>query len=191
MRATYPDAKLGRDEIERFRRGDILLSDEQANRFCDLAISALSEIVENHDIRLEQIALTLEGCVEMKPEMFKSVARELRTLKGTIPSAIPRSGEFINMPDTLHKDTRYLVILFAEAMALKLNKAQEKYGYDNGWAGNDWEAECRERLHEHLAKGDPRDVANYCAFMWHHGWSTKAAPPTRPEKLYSADGRDG
>ncbi|HEH6364040.1 TPA: hypothetical protein SHS77_005889, partial [Raoultella planticola] len=24
-------------------------------------------------------------------------------------------------------------------------------------------------------KGDPRDVAAYCAFMWWHGWSTKPA----------------
>ncbi len=26
-------------------------------------------------------------------------------------------------------------------------------------------------IRQHLAKGDPRDVAAYCAFAWYHGWS--------------------
>lgn len=43
MKSTSHPATLSRDEIERFRRSDILLSDEQVERFCDLAISALSE----------------------------------------------------------------------------------------------------------------------------------------------------
>jgi hypothetical protein len=29
---------------------------------------------------------------------------------------------------------------------------------------------------EHVAKGDPRDVAAYCAFLWHHGERTAAQP---------------
>lgn len=33
-------------------------------------------------------------------------------------------------------------------------------------------------FHQHIAKGDPRDVAAYCAFMWWHGWSTKPAECT-------------
>lgn len=91
-------------------------------------------------------------------------------------SAIPegKHGEIVHLPDGLHRDTQNLVMLFAGAMAYKLNKAQDKYGYDNGWKGSAWEQDCRDRLHEHLAKGDPRDVANYCAFMWHHGWATTA-----------------
>lgn len=48
MAVNPPSATLSRDEIERFRRGDILLSDEQANRFCDLALSALSETPRSH-----------------------------------------------------------------------------------------------------------------------------------------------
>lgn len=80
----------------------------------------------------------------------------------------------LHMPAGLHADTRYLVKRFAEALAHKLYDAEKKYGYDNGWSGSAWEGECRERLYEHVQKGDPLDVANYCAFMWHHGWSTKA-----------------
>lgn len=48
---------------------------------------------------------------------------------------------------------------------------------DDGWMGSAWMEECQERLAEHVEKGDPRDVAAYCAFMWHHGWRTKRADP--------------
>jgi hypothetical protein len=36
--------------------------------------------------------------------------------------------------------------------------------------------ECRAKLLEHVANGDPRDVAAYCAFLWHHGERTAAQP---------------
>lgn len=80
----------------------------------------------------------------------------------------------VDLPFDLHFSTRLLVLKFAEALAEKLAAAEKKYGYSHGWMDDDWEYECRKKLREHLDKGDPRDVANYCAFMWHHGWSTKA-----------------
>jgi hypothetical protein len=76
----------------------------------------------------------------------------------------------------LHPDTVELLERFMEALAEKLRKAEEKYGYSNGWKQDDWIDECRAKLLEHLAKGDPRDVAAYCAFLWHHGERT--ATPT-------------
>jgi hypothetical protein len=78
----------------------------------------------------------------------------------------------IHMPAKLHPDTANLVAEFAEALAEKLYKAEKKYGYSNGWKDDDWEAACAQKLLDHVAKGDPRDVAAYCAFMWAHGWST-------------------
>jgi hypothetical protein len=78
----------------------------------------------------------------------------------------------IAIPDGLHPETADLVARFAEALAAKLRKAEKKYGYDKGWSEDDWRRECAEKLLEHVAKGDPRDVAAYCAFMWHHGWRT-------------------
>lgn len=78
----------------------------------------------------------------------------------------------ITLPDDLHSDTANLVVDFAEALAEKLKVAQDKYGYAAGWKDTDWEAECRLNLYEHAEKGDPRDVAAYCAFMWYHGWPT-------------------
>lgn len=74
-----------------------------------------------------------------------------------------------------------LVVRFATALLEKLRAAEKKYGYDNGWIRDDWQAECQRHLNEHLAKGDPRDVAAYCAFLWHHGWSTVG--PLTPEDV--------
>lgn len=82
--------------------------------------------------------------------------------------------------EKLNPDTRSLVDHFAKALAEKLAVAQEKYGFTADWLKNDWRAECIEHFHQHVAKGDPRDVAAYCAFMWHHGWSTTPSP-ARPE----------
>ena len=77
----------------------------------------------------------------------------------------------------LHDDTKALVHHFAFALAEKLAAAEKKYGYSNGWQRADWMDECREHLRRHVEKGDPRDVAAYCAFLWHHNEST-ATPPT-------------
>jgi hypothetical protein len=79
-------------------------------------------------------------------------------------------GLIIVVPPELHPDSKQLVQLFAEELARKLRSAEGKYGYADGWLHQDWEAECREHLVQHLKKGDPRDVAIYCAFMWAHGW---------------------
>jgi len=74
--------------------------------------------------------------------------------------------------DKLHPNTRNLVLTFATALADKLALAQVKYDYSDDWAKDDWEETCRDHFKNHIAKGDPRDVAAYCAFMWHHGWPT-------------------
>lgn len=79
----------------------------------------------------------------------------------------------IEIPSGLHPDTGDLVARFSVALAEKLHKAEQKYGYDNGWKEDDnWGEECMGKLLEHIEKGDPIDVAAYCAFMWHHGWKT-------------------
>ena len=79
----------------------------------------------------------------------------------------------VKLPEDLHPDTQELVIDFCTALAEKLYKAQLKYGYDADWKKDGWPSQCQAHFHQHIIKGDPRDVAAYCAFMWWHGWSTK------------------
>ncbi|MCR5875113.1 hypothetical protein LRS10_13525 [Phenylobacterium sp. J426] len=82
-----------------------------------------------------------------------------------------------NHDAALHPATADLVARFTAALADKLAKAEAKYGYSDGWMRDDWQEECRRQLHHHAAKGDPRDVAAYAAFCWHHGWSTASEAP--------------
>lgn len=76
----------------------------------------------------------------------------------------------------LIKVTEELVDRFAEAMKTKLLVAQLLYGYYDGWKDTTWHATCLDQFHSHIAKGDPVDVANYCAFMYHHAWPTNGKP---------------
>lgn len=93
------------------------------------------------------------------------------------------------VPEGLHHETASLVQRFATALAEKLYKAEQKYGRSTDWMKPDWYDDCLQSLWEHIEKGDPRDVAAYCAFMWHHGWVTTdydrnaAQPVAVPEGL--------
>lgn len=91
------------------------------------------------------------------------------------------------IPSELHPDTQKLVTDFCTALAEKLYKAQLKYGYDADWKQDGWPSQCQAHFHQHIAKGDPRDVAAYCAFMWYHGWKTEAAQ-TAPVATFYRDG---
>ncbi|AOV13607.1 MULTISPECIES: hypothetical protein [Klebsiella] len=79
------------------------------------------------------------------------------------------------VPEGVNPETTDLVLRFASALADKLYKAEQKYGRSTDWMKDDWYDDCLQSLWEHIEKGDPRDVAAYCAFMWWHGWSTKPA----------------
>lgn len=81
-----------------------------------------------------------------------------------------------------------LVNRFAEALREKLHKAEKKYGYSNAWMRDDWRDTLVNCMHEHIAKGDPRDVAAYCAFAWHHGWSLEAISSAPPAGFVVPDG---
>lgn len=63
-----------------------------------------------------------------------------------------------------------LVQRFAEALLLKLVQAEAKHGWNGAWRRDDWSGELPAELLRHVGKGDPLDVAAYCAFAWHHGW---------------------
>lgn len=93
-----------------------------------------------------------------------------------IAAVLREARGFFHVPDGLDEETTLLVSRFARALAEKLYSAQCKYGYSDGWKRDDWMDECRAKLVEHIAKGDPRDVAAYCAFLWHHGESTAPLP---------------
>ncbi|WP_233343653.1 hypothetical protein [Burkholderia cepacia] len=75
----------------------------------------------------------------------------------------------------LHPATEYLVMRGMAAVRDKLARAEQKYGYRDGWLSPNWMSECRAKMYHHITKGDPLDVIAYCLFLWHHG-----APTCRP-----------
>lgn len=64
-----------------------------------------------------------------------------------------------------------LVAGFAQALLEKLDKAGIDRDNAHAWMEDGWADTLRRALREHVEKGDPRDVAAYSAFAWHHGWS--------------------
>ncbi len=125
--------------------------------------------------RLAELRTNADRMVEMKSPVadnvfwsdFQSAIVELQDF---------RAVQRVIIPEDLHPDTAKLVIDFASALADKLHKAEIKYGYSDKWKNKYWQDGCLKAFHEHLTKGDPRDVANYCMFMWYHDWSTTPLP---------------
>lgn len=109
--------------------------------------------------------------------------RMLDAMLAVAPASTPEAKSLVNdnfaadwltSGASLHPHTINLVVRFARALAAKLAAAEVKYGYSDGWLSPEWMGECRAKLQQHITKGDPRDVAAYCAFLWHHGESTAA-----------------
>lgn len=76
-----------------------------------------------------------------------------------------------------------LILKFAQAMADKMAENQAQYG--DSWCKKypDWPVPiCHNQLMVHLSKGDPVDVANYCAFLFFFKLNTKPCLKNRIPK---------
>lgn len=63
---------------------------------------------------------------------------------------------------------------FAEELKAKMRKNRDRGR--SGWENSDWMDACKSFLVSHLAKGDPRDIAIYAMFLWHHNEETNDVP---------------
>ena len=115
--------------------------------------------------------LDAAGHLEPFDNCIACIRAERDELRAAQPQEVPAEQR-----DELLPETRKLVADFATALSEKLLASQKKYGHGISWMATDWMDECRAKLREHLEKGDPRDVANYCAFLWYHKQSTTAQP---------------
>ena len=105
---------------------------------------------------------------QAQPEACEALLVPTRDWRCTLPKGHEHNCEGWAQPVS---DTDKLVDRFAVALKDKLRAAEAKYGWNDGWKSDDWQIGLAARIREHVEKGDPRDVAAYCAFAWHHGWS--------------------
>lgn len=77
---------------------------------------------------------------------------------------------------------------FAAAMKEKLAAARAKGR--GGWDDKeDLECHLSNLLRAHVEKGDPRDVANFCCFLWNRGESIQPAPARVTEAMVERGAR--
>lgn len=93
------------------------------------------------------------------------------------PDALPLG--YIPIPQSLSPDTARMVCAFAAALAARLALSENKPRRGSYWQRTDWRDELVMQLQRHVHKGDPLDVAAYCAFAWHHGWDIAPAQPSQ------------
>ncbi len=110
----------------------------------------------------------------------EAAGRELRRLHAENVALRSQLATTAQAEPVMNERTAQLVLRFSDALRNKLAAAEKKYGYSDGWASDIWMDECRAKLMEHIAKGDPIDVAAYCAFLWHHNESTVTRPASAP-----------
>jgi len=136
------------------------------------SMDAPTDAVRNHNLKLWAAIERLnkaEAEIAVMEKHTRGVEEALIAATDEISALKP---DVLVMPDGLHQDTKALLLVFASAMAVKMHKAEQKCGYSNSWMQHDWQGKCLVDFNHHITKGDPLDVANYCAFMHYHGWPT-------------------
>ena len=78
---------------------------------------------------------------------------------------------------------------FAEAMKAKMAAARAKGR--GGWEGPTCNADILSRmLRDHVEKGDPRDVANFCMMLWNRGEAIQAAEGAAVNQSLTSEGAE-
>jgi len=95
--------------------------------------------------------------------------KEIRAALAATDAIAPTEG-------AVHLD-EWWVDLFAKEMKAKLENARAKGR--GGWQDCD-PTDLSRMLREHVEKGDPRDVANFCMFLWALRSPISAAPSPKP-----------
>lgn len=133
----------------------------------------LAENLDACAVAVQALAIREDGKID--PETIVGTVRTLQPLLGyaRIAARLLAGRGDVQLDDPLGD----LVDRFGAALLAKLRKAADERGlHDHPWLKDDWHEDLVKQMYEHAHKGDPRDVAAYCAFAWHHGWSLKLRP---------------
>lgn len=188
--APSPVAIVRHDELSRDPDGDIAIDYSNGVGMLTMSITPAGRLAWAVSSAVGSPRPTYDsGHAEVHPEFHPILVEALRAADAltAAPGAHPAPtaqtepaidedllAMYVPYPSKLHPDTARLVSKLAFRLAIKLRKAEQKYGYSDGWRDDRWKDECQKALAEHVVKGDPLDVAAYCAFCLHHDWPTAA-----------------
>lgn len=117
----------------------------------------------------EEISACYEEAAKNAPYMIGTTRTSVaRAIEAAVLEKVGKVDESKPYPDD------FLIDAFTPVLKMKLAKAAA-----SGRSG--WQDCSKEylslMLREHVEKGDPRDVANFCAMLWWHGYDI--APMTK------------
>lgn len=142
-----------------------------------LAVAEALRALEQEKEAADRYAERLNTLLDDRDATLSSYEAKLAELeKKRLDAEVKLYRQESILPEGLSRCTAELVLDFSKAIAEKLHQSERKYGWSDGWKESDWQEKCLADFHHHIGKGDPRDVAAYCAFMWHHEWPTRPAP---------------
>lgn len=122
-------------------------------------------VVENepgHWVHLEE-----EGGASLAPYSICMCGTTIQPMIAALDAESARSSS----RTVEEREIDELVDRFTAALRAKLKASEKKHGWSGAWKDISWRPTLLYAIREHVDKGDPRDVAAYCAFAWHHGWS--------------------
>lgn len=137
----------------------------------DKLIAELSELIGQYGVQ----------CSETK---ILAPTKELADAINRVVAALRQQGEPVAYPKRYYMPTEERAALDKMILAMT-EKVYDKYIEGYGGFEHATEEWLNQLLYDHLPKGDPVDVANFCAFLYSNGQRI-TAPPTRDAALEEA-----
>jgi hypothetical protein len=138
------------------------------------------QVCENcgHGVSIHEWEDEATSCCMYGSKLFPSVGESQPCMCPgyKAPKPIESSPQSQQEKDQERQAIDILVDRFSEALRDKLYASEKKYNWRGGWKKGDWHSDLLRDLRKHIEKGDPRDVAAYCAFAWWHQWSLSSQP---------------
>lgn len=129
------------------------------------------------DDQIHDLLMTLSG-IDISDTNLRDHPAAYAAVEAALAASQPA-----NAPSHPHQDD-VAVDMFAKAMKEKLAAARAKGR--SGWQSCH-EEDLSRMLREHVEKGDPRDVANFCMFLWNLGGAIKSVDASQPAPVALKD----
>lgn len=130
-----------------------------------------------HKLEPADFIAYIAGLIGSQPHV--TTAQQIIRLIGSQPHPSAAQAQpaplntHIAIPEGVPPRAAEALVGFANALAEKLRRNEEKYRYGDSWHSLEWESDLHREMTDHLAKGDPKDVALYAMFAWARGWNTR------------------